>query len=227
MTSVRKVCFVTSIGVHLVAGLVFAWYRAAHGDVAYGTQTVRLYVSGDVAPTADQLPLPPARPEQSRRGEGIMANPPQTSDHARAIEISPAAVTLVESATPAARKPLTVTLRQPVELADLQSLVSEALESVAGLESGAEAIDAIVPVYPVRSRRTGEEGVVRIAVEIAPSGEPVEVQIVESSGYPRLDDAARAAVLQARFTPAHRFGRPSASQKTFRFIFELTDTRRS
>lgn len=212
-----------SMTVHLLIGLVFAWYRAAHGDVVYGTQPVRLYVSGDVAVEAGELPLPLGE----GWGEGSVREFPQMIEQAKSVDVSLVHLPPTGNATPVARAPLTVSLDRPSELADLQSPMVPALESMAGLESGAEAIDAIVPVYPLHSRRTGEEGVVRIAVAIAPSGEPVEVQIVESSGYPRLDQAARTAVMEARFTPAVRFGRPSISQKTFKFVFELSDAQRS
>lgn len=60
------------------------------------------------------------------------------------------------------------------------------------------------PVYPVLSRRLGEQGRVVLHVRVLSSGMPAEVEIRISSGFPRLDQAAREAVTQWRFTPSRR-----------------------
>jgi periplasmic protein TonB len=60
------------------------------------------------------------------------------------------------------------------------------------------------PVYPVASRRLREEGEVRLRVHVSGDGRAAEIQIVQSSGFPRLDQAARSAVLRWRFVPARR-----------------------
>lgn len=60
------------------------------------------------------------------------------------------------------------------------------------------------PVYPVASRRLGEEGRVVLRVRVSAHGQPMEVDIKQSSGFPRLDEAARAAVERWRFVPARQ-----------------------
>ena len=50
------------------------------------------------------------------------------------------------------------------------------------------------PVYPALSRRLGEEGKLVLKVELDESGQVNIAQIVNSSGYKRLDEAAMAAV---------------------------------
>ncbi|MBL8423926.1 MAG: energy transducer TonB [Candidatus Accumulibacter phosphatis] len=60
------------------------------------------------------------------------------------------------------------------------------------------------PVYPVASRRLGEEGRVLLRVRVSAQGLPAEVDVKQSSGFPRLDEAARAAVERWRFVPARR-----------------------
>lgn len=60
------------------------------------------------------------------------------------------------------------------------------------------------PVYPLASRRLGEEGRVLLRVRVSAHGLPAEVDIRQSSGFPRLDEAARAAVLRWRFVPARQ-----------------------
>lgn len=55
------------------------------------------------------------------------------------------------------------------------------------------------PAYPPLSRKAGEQGRVLLRVLVDEAGRPAQVLLLQSSGYPRLDDAAAAAVRRARF----------------------------
>jgi periplasmic protein TonB len=57
------------------------------------------------------------------------------------------------------------------------------------------------PHYPPESRRIREQGLVMLRVLIDESGHARAVEIYKSSGHPRLDEAARAAVARAIFKP--------------------------
>jgi periplasmic protein TonB len=57
------------------------------------------------------------------------------------------------------------------------------------------------PHYPPESRRIREQGLVMLRVLIDESGHAKAVEIYKSSGHPRLDEAARAAVARAVFKP--------------------------
>ncbi|HNM63771.1 energy transducer TonB [Accumulibacter sp.] len=60
------------------------------------------------------------------------------------------------------------------------------------------------PVYPPAARRLGEEGRVVLRVRVSAEGMPVLVEVKQSSGFPRLDEAARTAVEHWRFVPARQ-----------------------
>ncbi|MCC7548249.1 MAG: energy transducer TonB [Burkholderiales bacterium] len=60
------------------------------------------------------------------------------------------------------------------------------------------------PRYPLVSRRMGEEGLVMLRVFVTSSGEPTQVELKESCGFPRLDQAAQDVVKSWRFVPARR-----------------------
>ncbi|QND82664.1 Putative TonB-dependent receptor [Chromobacterium vaccinii] len=62
------------------------------------------------------------------------------------------------------------------------------------------------PAYPTVSREEGEEGTVRLRVHVSAQGLPQDVSVQSSSGFPRLDRAALAAVKRWRFIPAKRGG---------------------
>jgi protein TonB len=78
-----------------------------------------------------------------------------------------------------------------------------------------------VPVYSDLSRSLGEQGRVSLRVFVLPDGVPGDVQVVTSSGYARLDHAARDAVLSWHFQPALKNGEPVASFVSYWFKFEL------
>ena len=58
--------------------------------------------------------------------------------------------------------------------------------------------------YPKESRRRGEHGRVTFGMSIDTSGNPTECWIIESSGFPLLDEAAcKAALARSSWTVAH------------------------
>ncbi|WLT30480.1 energy transducer TonB [Geothrix sp. PMB-07] len=60
------------------------------------------------------------------------------------------------------------------------------------------------PDYPALSKRFGEEGKVILRVLVNPEGQPEQVEVRQSSGHARLDQAALGTVKRWRFTPARR-----------------------
>lgn len=60
------------------------------------------------------------------------------------------------------------------------------------------------PSYPPLSRRFGEQGSVMLRVLVSATGEPLQVELLSSSGYARLDAAARKMVAKWSFIPAQQ-----------------------
>ncbi len=78
------------------------------------------------------------------------------------------------------------------------------------------------PIYPLDSRRLGEEGTVLIQVELNTGGQVDKAEVVSSSGYARLDNAALTAIKNWRCKPSIHDGhavRAIASQP-FRFVLQ-------
>lgn len=67
------------------------------------------------------------------------------------------------------------------------------------------------PRYPSESKRSGEEGLVVLRVLINELGRAARIEVERSSGYARLDAAARAAVEHALFKPYIENGAPRMS----------------
>lgn len=78
------------------------------------------------------------------------------------------------------------------------------------------------PAYPAMSRRMNEQGRVLLRVFVTPAGKADRIEIQRSSGYSRLDDAARNAVQQWRFVPATQSGQPVAAWVVVPLSFSLS-----
>lgn len=78
------------------------------------------------------------------------------------------------------------------------------------------------PEYPPVSRRLGEEGTVVLQCLVEPNGRASDVKVLQSSGYPRLDQAAVDGVKENyRFAPGTVDGTPQAMWYTFKFTWKL------
>ncbi len=77
------------------------------------------------------------------------------------------------------------------------------------------------PEYPEESRIAGEQGAVILQVRVTAAGEPASVAILKSSGFFRLDQAARCAVQHWKFHPGILAGTPVASEADVPVHFKL------
>jgi protein TonB len=78
------------------------------------------------------------------------------------------------------------------------------------------------PEYPRLARRLGEQGKVLLRVYVSVTGAAEQVEIRTSSGSPRLDAAAKAAVERWRFVPARQGDEPIAAWVEVPISFVLT-----
>jgi TonB family protein len=80
------------------------------------------------------------------------------------------------------------------------------------------------PAYPLESRRRGQQGVVRVELEILPDGKVGQIRVTSDPGFPLLRDAALTAAEKLRaypFTPARRFGIPITDHLIIPYAFSL------
>ncbi|HTN65302.1 MAG TPA: TonB family protein [Burkholderiaceae bacterium] len=98
----------------------------------------------------------------------------------------------------AASAPPATPATAPAAAASAPAAVAAAPKTIS---SGVEYLQAPQPEYPLLARRKGEEGKVVLRALINLKGRPEGVEIQTSSGSPRLDEAARQAVLRAVFKP--------------------------
>ena len=77
------------------------------------------------------------------------------------------------------------------------------------------------PVYPLMSRRMGEQGRVVVRVLISVDGVPQQAEVHQSSGFSRLDRSAVEAAMRSRYVPFKRGGVPEAIWVFAPAVFKL------
>ncbi len=79
----------------------------------------------------------------------------------------------------------------------------------------------IRPDYPKGSRQRGEQGDVMLEIRVDADGAVGSVEILETSGFAELDQAAVRAVRAARFAPAKSGRKSVASTARLKLTFKL------
>jgi TonB family protein len=105
-------------------------------------------------------------------------------------------------------------IRKAVDVVIPVTIMSEFIEppkpkappSVQLPSSNADYLNNPKPVYPAMSKRLGEQGKTILRVLIGADGLPRSATVRQSSGYERLDEAARVAVMSWRYVPGKRNG---------------------
>jgi protein TonB len=142
----------------------------------------------------------------------------------------PAPARAVPRPTPPAEAPSTV-WRPPGRTGAAEQGAAE--QGAAQATGGGAASGAIVPPralagasnpppeYPRSARLRGEQGRVRLLVQVDLSGRVTHAAVLGSSGHAALDQAAEAAVRRWRFEPATQQGQPVFSTTTVNITFRL------
>lgn len=190
-----------------ILGLILAAPRTAPPPALPSPIHVRLIETAAETPPPVPAPPPPAvappRPPQSVPAP----TPPVAAAPSTAPQAIPEPVPALPPAEPVA-SPAAAALPatpQPVPPP------APPLPPVVQPRFDAAYLDNPRPPYPGVSRRMGEEGEVRLRVQVDPAGLARHVEIQQGSGYPRLDQAALDTVRQWRFVPARQGDQPIAA----------------
>jgi len=178
-----------ALGLH---GAALLWVWMEIGQVDLQVSTARPMMASIIAPyqeAAQTKPPPPAakrpEPQQAKRILAADSNRPSPLDIAREKE-KPR-----EQSAPVVDS----------ERKDQSKEVAASAEVIAP-RFDADYLNNPKPAYPMISKRLGEEGQVLLRVLVSSQGSAEQVQLLRSSGFPRLDEAAQEAVAKWRFVPA-------------------------
>jgi protein TonB len=77
------------------------------------------------------------------------------------------------------------------------------------------------PEYPSASRRAEEEGTVQLKFLVGVDGRVLQAEVEKTSGFPRLDEAARQALSRCQFKPGTLDGKPVESSTGLKYTWRL------
>lgn len=209
----RAVRFALILAAH--AAVLWAGFElASRPEVRQAAQEiyVRLMEPQRPPPPEPQVKPPePARPQPARRTPA--PETPQPVLTAKADAPAPSTSFAVPPQPPAPP------VAPPIEAAPAPAAPAPAPMTAARFD--ADYLANPKPAYPVTSRRMGEEGKVVLRVKVSPGGTPAAVEVRQSSGFPRLDEAAKSAVEHWRFVPARRGDEAVESWVSVPIVFSL------
>jgi protein TonB len=93
-----------------------------------------------------------------------------------------------------------------------------AIRTGAVIQAGAHCAK---PDYPSASRRMEEEGTVTLKFLIGVDGKVMQADIEKTSGFTRLDEAARNALSKCQFRPGTVDGKPEQSWASIKYTWRL------
>jgi protein TonB len=164
-------------------------------------------------PPPPAAPPPPKNlPAPARSPLAAAAPQPET-----ALPVPPSAqsVTVAPSvAAPVAAAPAAPTAAAPSVAAAPRS---EPVRTPAVVQSA----QCEKPEYPSASRRMEEEGTVHLRFLIGVDGRVIQSEVEKSSGFKRLDEAARAGLAKCQFRPATVDGKPEQAWSQMRYVWRL------
>lgn len=162
----------------------------------------------EVTPVQSVMPQPeikkqkPVVKQKTVVKQKVVATPEPTSDLVVEDKVTKEAVVAQSATENTLSEPVNKAELAPAELA--APAKAEAEPAVELPKFGAAYLNNPAPVYPPMARRFGEQGRVLLKVLVSESGYAEKVQIENSSGYNKLDQAAIEAVKQWTFIPAKR-----------------------
>lgn len=184
----------------------------------------------EITPVEEPPPPPPPKPQVVTR---TSEPPPQTPVPVKVEpappppEAPPLPVMTAAPSAPVAETPAYTVQPQPEApptpppATAVPSVAPSAVPPAPKTVTRIEYIRGPAPVYPMMSRRLGEQGKVMIKALVDANGRAVEAVVHQSSGRPRLDDAARKAVVEALFKPYREEGKAEQVYVVVPVIFKL------
>ena len=199
--SLTAILLTAGLHVGLIGGLLHLQFRAEE------TKVVRL-ISVNLTPEAPP-PEPPAEALPDTAMAPVVAPTPR-------IEVPRPAPPI--AVTP---QPQPVTISAPPAPAPAPPAPPAPPSIIKSDDLTAQMLSGAPPRYPLESRRRREQGIVILSLMLGTDGSVAEISIARSSGFERLDRAARDAVRRWRWVPIKRGGEPVMVRGTVEIPFVL------
>lgn len=177
--------------------------------------------TAETQPVVKQEIKPAVKPAAKRELKQTLAD----KKPAKAAEQAPlttAAVTKTAETKAAETKAIAQPVTEPANPSAKQSHAAKAVPVSAPVLNATAHYNA-PPVYPQLSRKLREQGTVVLELTVLVNGTVADVIVLQSSGYPRLDQAALSAVQHWRYRAARRGETAIDYRYRQRVAFSLTE----
>ena len=154
--------------------------------------------------TKPDIPPPPPPPPPKNL-------PPPPPSYVPPVDIQVAAPTPVNAIAAVSNTPQPVAPPSPAPVSSAP-VVTAAVISASSCEK---------PEYPSASKRLEEEGTVQLKFLVGVDGKVLESAVEKSSGFRRLDEAARAGLAKCQFKPGTVDGKPQQSWASMKYTWRL------
>ncbi len=161
-------------------------------------------------------PLSPAPPEPVKK--------PLTKPEP--VTQAPPKLLAIEDATPTANTPAPQAIAPATPYTPAAPVVAIVATSASSAKlvlpsSMGDYLNNPKPAYPAMSKRLGEQGSVNLRIYVGADGLPQKRELLKTSGFERLDQAALDVVMRWTFVPGKRGGVPEAMWMVTTIKFEL------
>lgn len=157
------------------------------------------------APEPEVVPLIPTPPQPViKKQKPIVKEKPLMPEP---VASEPVAEPVMVSEAPPTPATPTVEAKAPV-VTEVAQAKPEPEPVIEPPKFGAAYLHNPAPTYPPLARRLGEQGRVLLRVLVSTNGDADTVDLEDSSGFSKLDEAAIKAVKKWRFVPAKRSNQP-------------------
>jgi protein TonB len=182
---------------HVALGVVLLQFESVRTAVTAAAPVMATLISPPrEKPEVLPKPLPPPKPQVPPK--------PRPAPQPPVITAQPEAPSTY-TAPPAPQAPVPLPpIEAPVAPVAAAPASEPAPAPVIPPSFNAAYLNNPAPAYPQISREMGEEGRVVLRIFVNERGQPAEVQVRTSSGFSRLDEAAKDTVRKWKFVPAKR-----------------------
>jgi len=216
------------VAVAVAHGGLIAWLATGEPAVAPARpEPIRMEVRTIAAPARVEAPAPVQPPVPPKPATALAQPKAPRAPVARPVRapakpvLEPVLATAPQPAVEsfaAAAAVATAPIAQPTPAAPVAAAAPAALVAA---RFDADYLNNPAPAYPLMSRRRGEQGTVMLRVQVSAEGAAQHVEVNQSCGYPRLDEAALKAVRAWRFVPARRGNEAVSANVLVPIVFAL------
>jgi protein TonB len=195
--SIERAGALATLALHVLAAALLSYEPSRQALFAAMPIMVDIITPPRIEPKPEPpVEIVPPKPKPKPVPKPVMKEPDPPPVLAAPVE-APSPSPIVIAPPPPAPPPPPELAPAPVAIAPPPVVVTPPIFTADYLENPP-------PQYPSMSRRLGEQGRVILRVLVSAGGNADEIQVRESSGHARLDNAARDTVRGWRFVPAKR-----------------------